>query len=129
MNKTCSMPSQNKECNNFIHWIGISPLHKFIHCLYNRALLDKVIHSSYTTRPSSQGLEGGGGGGSDLHSCSILRESRIPLSSHIDIPHPLPNFGESHFPGAVKPRIPYLFLVKSQIPRIPFQTLSTLVQL
>ena len=53
----------------------------------------------------------------------FLQESRISLSLHIDIPHPVPNFSEFRFPGAVKSRIPHRLLVKSRIPKIPFQSL------
>ena len=42
------------------------------------------------------------------------------------IPHPVPDFGESSFPGAVESRNPHRFLVKSRLPRIPVQTLFNL---
>ena len=59
--------------------------------------------------------------------------SRIPHpASHFfsyrydAIPHPVPDFGESSFPGAVESRNLHRFLVKSRIPRIPVQTLFNL---
>ena len=74
-----------------------------------------------------QGLEGGGGGGGPDPAFPLFFfwKSCIPLSPFIAIPHPVPNFGESRFPGAVNFRIPHRFLVKSRIPWIPFQTLGT----
>ena len=68
---------------------------------------------------------GGGGGASWSHiPAPFLWESCIPLSFHINaFSHPRPNFFKSCFPGAVKSQILCCFLVKSWIPRIPFQIL------
>ena len=47
----------------------------------------------------------GGGGPDPAFLLLVLRESGISLSFHIVISHPVPNFGESRFPGTVKSRI------------------------
>ena len=60
---------------------------------------------------------GGGRGPDPIFLLLCLWDSCILLSFHIYIPHPMPNFGESHFPGAVKSQIPRCFLVKSGIRR------------
>ena len=49
----------------------------------------------------------------------FYKNSAFNFSFHIIIPHPVPNCGESRFPGAVKSRLTHLFLVKSRIVRIP----------
>ena len=71
----------------------------------------------------------GGGGGSHLRiPVRLLQESRISLSFHIDIPHPVPNFSESRFPGVAKSRIPHRILLrKSRIPKIPNLQCSRLI--
>ena len=56
----------------------------------------------------TQGLEEGGEGVTRIPA-PFLQESRISLSFHIDIPYPVPNFGESRLPGAAKFRIPNRF--------------------
>ena len=48
---------------------------------------------------------------------------RIPLSFHITILHPVPNFGKSHFPRGSQIPNPASFLLKYRILRLPFQTL------
>ena len=43
--KIYSLSNQNLECTNFIQWIGIFPLDKVIHSLYNQAIREYYLHA------------------------------------------------------------------------------------
>ena len=75
-------------------------------------IVPRVCH--HYTHYNAQGLDGEGGGVVIPHSRSFITR----------ILHPMHNFIKSYFPRAVKSQISHCFWEKSQISRIPSQTMN-----
>ena len=74
---------------------------------------------------TGSGMVGGEGGSLILHFHTFLYNENL-TSFYIATLCPIPNFDKSwHFLRAVKSGISYCFWMKSQIPRIPFQSLKS----